>query len=156
MTATKIKKLLLAGSIAFTPLVTVAQDFNDPQFVAGAMRGFFQFQIAGMVFLIVIAAMALYFATQREKRRQDLMARYLEKGQDVPHALLPAPPSRQHDLRRGIWLLSWGLGIGLVLYIASGDWSVAAWSLILLFLSAASFINAMMLDPNGRSAGGGQ
>jgi DMSO reductase anchor subunit len=103
----------------------------------------FAFQAGGLMLLVIaVVAMSLFFANKRKKRKQDLIAQFLEKGQEVPPMLLPPPPSKPRELRRGIWLASLGLGIGSVLYIATGDWRVASSCLILLFLSVASFINA--------------
>lgn len=98
------------------------------------------------LFAIIIAAM--YFASQREKRRQEFLARFVEKEKAIPRQLLPPQPSRERELRRGGWLLSLGLSFGLVLYIVTEDWVNAAWSLILLFLAAASFINAALFYPS--------
>lgn len=107
--------------------------------------------ISGPVMVIVVIAIVLFFNSRREQRRYDLFARFVDKGQDIPRELLPQPPSRQREMIRGVWLLCIGLGIGLVLYIATSDWTVAAWSLILLFLSAASFINAALFSTQAGS-----
>ena len=102
-------------------------------------------------FAIIIAAM--YFAGQREKRKQEFLSRFVEKEQAIPSEILPVPPSRHRELRRATWLLFLGLAVGLVLFIATGDWRVAAWSLIVLFLAVASFINAWFFYPNSGDSG---
>lgn len=141
MTGPKIRKLALIGSLLFVPTLAFAQDALDPLNEELAAQAMFQQGVGGVVLLIAVIGMALLFANQREKRRQELIARFLDKGQEIPPVLLPGP-SQQREMRRGVWLASLGIGLGLVLYIASGDWRVAAWCLILLFLSVASFLNA--------------
>ena len=159
MTPLKIRQLALAGGLLMTPISALAQQFSDAdnELAAMAMEQMNRQVIAGAASLTVIIVAALVLATLREKRRQDLFARFAEKGQEIPIALLPAPPSRQRELRRAIWLSALGLGLGLVLYISTSDWRVAAWCLILLFLAAASFINAALFYrpvPSGESSWG--
>lgn len=148
------KKLALAGALLFAPVLASAQEALDPFNEELASQAIFAqgvVMVAGVVLVIAVIAMALRFASQREQHRQELIARFLDKGQEIPPALLPGP-SRQRELRRGVWLAGLGIGIGLVLYIASGDWRVAAWCLILLFLSAASFLNAALFYRDAGSA----
>jgi hypothetical protein len=140
----KTEQLFLAGSLLLTPTLSLAQ----PEGLREALPG-------TALFVIAISVIALFFGTLREKRRQDLIARFVDKGQEIPRSLLPQLPSRQRELRRGIWLTSLGLGVGLVLYIASGNLRVAAWCLILLFLGAASFLNAVLFYPNRMRKGDG-
>lgn len=142
MTGPKTLKLALAGNLLFVPILTLAQEGPSLGDGFSEMEYGLSGPTAGMISLIVIVGMALFFAMQREKRRQDLVARFLDNGREIPPGVLPPTPSRQRELRRGVWLASLGIGIGLVLFIATSDWRVAAWCLILLFLSAASFLNA--------------
>lgn len=152
-----LKNLAIIAGGAFAPILALAQDTLDDEAMAQFMRDsalmgdpFAAQTYAGTIGFVVIIVAAMLFAYAREKRRQELLARFLEKEQEIPATLLPAPPSRQREIRRGIWLSSLGLGLGLVLYIASGEWVTAAWSLILIFLAAASFINAAFFYENGR------
>ena len=113
--------------------------------------GFDLLRITSVVLFVVIIGMALLFASHREKRKQELIARFVDKGQEIPPTLLPPLASSQRELRRGVWLTSLGLGLGLVLFIATGDLQAAAWCLILLFMGAASFINAALFYPKSDS-----
>jgi len=113
----------------------------------------FVFAGMGMLFVLGIVGLALYFGTRVERTRLALIERVLEKGERVPPELLRrtnelAPEAqRRRDLRRGIGLLAWGLGVAVVFYIVSGgQLRAAAWSLIFLFLSAASFLNWYLSD----------
>lgn len=135
MTAPKIARVLLTASLLLAPGLALAQrDWVEE--VQGAAAG-------TAFFVIAIALIAVLFGTIREKFKRDLFARFVDKGQEIPAALLPRPPSRERELRRGVWLTSLGLGVGLALFIAGGP-RVAAWCLILLFLAAASFLNAVL------------
>lgn len=161
MTKIKIRQLVLTGGLLMTPILALAQQFSDAdnELAAMAMEQMNRQAIGGAVSLTIIIVVALIFATLRDKRRQDLFARFAEKGQEIPPALLPAPPSRLRELRRATWLSALGLGLGLVLYIGTSDWRVAAWCLILLFLGAASFVNAALFYPprrSGESSSGSQ
>jgi multisubunit Na+/H+ antiporter MnhB subunit len=143
MTRPIVEQLLLAGSLVLTPALACAQ----PEWVEEARN-----DAAGMaLFIIAIALIAVVFGTLREKRKHDLIARFIDKGQEIPPSLLPPPPSTQRELRRGIWLTALGLGVGLVLYITTGNLRVAAWCLIPLFLGGASFFNAVLFYPKNDS-----
>lgn len=135
MTRSKTEHVLLAGSLLLAPALAFAQ----PEWVDDVRET----AAFAAVFVIVVAVIALPFGILREKFRRDLLARFVDKGQEIPAALLPRPPSRDRELRRGVWLTSLGLGVGLVLFTAGGP-RVAAWCLILLFLGAASFLNAVL------------
>lgn len=163
MTCKPLQKFTLAGAALFTPILVLAQQ-NPTVLTPGELTAldsnlFGQLPLVMMIGLFVVIVAAIYFASQRDRRKQEFLARFVDKEQAIPQELLPAPPSRHRELRRGTWLLSLGLGVGLVLYIATSDWHAAAWSLILLFLAAASFINAKFFYPgsgSGRQAGNGQ
>ena len=115
----------------------------------------FQFVLV-LTFVFIVVFVPLYFAAKRERHRHALYVQFLEKGQEIPPELLPRSATRasarEREMIRGIWLISLGLGLGIVLYIATTNWRIAAWSLILLFLGAASFVNALLLSPPDKSA----
>ena len=135
MTRPTIERLLLAASLFLAPALAFGQsDYLEDVREAAAGTA---------VFVIIVAVIAVVFGILREKFRRDLFARFIDKGQEIPAALLPRPPSRERELRRGVWLTCLGLGVGVVLFMAGGP-RVAAWSLILLFLAAGSFLNAML------------
>lgn len=105
----------------------------------------------GIIFVLAIIAMSFAIAVRQNKQRLDVIERLLEKGQPVPRELfgktpLPLPPHVQQrvDLRRGIVLLGWAIGIALLMYFGFGQLRAAAWGLLFLFLSVASFVNAYL------------
>ena len=143
-----VRELALAGSVALAPLPALAQVRTDGDPIAlAAVESFFDQARIGMIGLVVVIVAALVFASLRERRKQELLARFADKGQEIPRELLPTPPSPHREMRRGVWILSLGLGLGLVLFFATNDWAIAAWSLIPLFLGAAAFINAAFFYP---------
>jgi hypothetical protein len=146
MTKPKTQHLLLASCLLSVPALAVGQ----PEWVEIA-RDLDQAAAGTAVFVIILAAVVMLFGTIHAKFKRDLFARFVDKGQEIPVALLPRPPSRERELRRGIWLTSLGLGVGFALFLAGGP-RAAAWCLILLFLAAASFLNAVLFyrDDSGR------
>jgi Na+/melibiose symporter-like transporter len=136
----------LAGTIIlFTPMPTLAAQEDVPVHTMFLALG-------GMLLSLAIVVIALHFSTKSQREKQKLIEQCIEKGRDVPPELLAqtiplkkqTEYTRRRDIRRGIWLLYWGLG--LVAYIASDDLKSAAFSLIFLFLGAGSFVNAMFFS----------
>jgi hypothetical protein len=81
----------------------------------------------------------------RDKRRNDLIGRFIDKGLPIPPELLPGSASRTGERRRGSLLLALGLGLGCAVYFGTNDLRVAAaWSAVLVFLGVASFVNAAL------------
>ena len=103
-----------------------------------------------LTLVLIVIFVPLYFAGKREQRRNALYLQFLERDKEIPAELLPRSASRrssrQRDIVRGVWLACIAVGLGLVLYVFTSEWRVAVWALIPLFLSAASFINAWLLD----------
>ena len=150
-----IRAALLGIGCTLVPVLTVAQQGLSDEELRELLLSqpvtenpFGYAPLAGAIGLFAVIIAAMYFASQRERRRQDFLLQFVEKDRQIPQGLLPPQPSRQREIRRGVWLLSLGLGLGLVLYIASGEWVTAAWSLILLLLAAASFVNAVFFYPD--------
>jgi hypothetical protein len=135
------KGLALAGYLVLTPALGFAHDTTDPVAPSPEHTPVHFYVLPALIVLTIIAA--LLFAAMHEKRKQELIARFIDKGQEIPPTLLPAPTA-QRDTRRGIWLTSFALGLGLVLYLATGELRAAVWGLLPLFLAAASFVNAAL------------
>jgi uncharacterized protein DUF6249 len=148
MTA-KTRLSLTAGvGLLLTPMLALAQghDGEIPAHVV-ALAGM------GMLMVLGIITIVFYFTSRVERARFDLIERLIARGERVPSDLfkrpneVPPEEQRRRDFRRGIVLLAWGLGIGVVFYILShGQLRAAAWSLIFLFLSGASFLNWYLAD----------
>ena len=74
--------------------------------------GFFLSLLAGV-------AVTLYFRAAREHERHETLRKMVEKGQEIPSALLIPPHQPASDLRRGLVLV--GVGIGLSVMLAGAD-----------------------------------
>lgn len=93
----------------------------------------------------------LVFASFREKRRNELLARFIERGQEIPGSLLPQPQSRQRALRTGTLLTLASLALGVALQASTHDFGVVVWCLIPLSLGLGCFINAAFFYPDPAS-----
>ena|SRR5688572_25165259 len=72
-----------------------------------------------VLFVCLVAAMAvtLHFRTVRERDRHETLRRMVDKGMEIPPALLVPPNRPASDLRRGLVLV--GAGLGLIVLIAT-------------------------------------
>jgi hypothetical protein len=113
------------------------------------------FPIVGIVFLsifgapVLIVAVILYFTMSRTRQLHKTVRMMVEKGQEVPAALLapPLPAQRQRsDMRRGVVLVM--VGIGLMLFFgAVNEWEGGAWAIgIIPFLIGAGYLLVWKLD----------
>jgi hypothetical protein len=157
MTPSTLRKPLWIALALAAPLLAVAQEGPavDPGGIAwgpwGASPGAGQmFAMRGipLLFVVLITAVVLTFVNQRERRRQETLARFIERGQEIPAALLPpARYSRNVSLRRGVGLTCLAIGLGVAIYLNTGDFRSAAWCLVPLSLGIGSFINAALSNP---------
>lgn len=84
------------------------QDRREPPAVAIVVPLGFFFSVA------LVLALILYFRIRMERIRQQTIQLALDKGVELPRELI-APASRPSDLRRGLVLVSGGLGLAAVL-----------------------------------------
>ena len=137
--------LFAAALMLFIPMLAMAQA-PAPPLQPPAHWVVLAAVIPGCLFVLGIIAVTLHFAHKQDRSRLQTIERLIEKGQPVPRALLVphevAPEVRRRiDLQHAILLLCLGLGGGLALWLVTGQWRMAAWSLIFLFLSVGKFIN---------------
>jgi uncharacterized membrane protein YfcA len=146
---TRIMQLsLLAGTIVLSmPTSALAVEDIPPRVLFMAF--------GGLLFSLAVVAIVHFFAVRAQRQRLELIERYIEKGQEVPSELLAkavtmSPEkraiSRQRDMRRGCWLLFWGLGFALLGYLSTGQLKSTILGLIFLFLSAGSFVNGLFFS----------
>lgn len=97
---------------------------------------------------VLIVAVIMYFSMSRTRAMHRTVRMMVEKGQEVPAALLNPPPAvrQRSDMRRGIVLVM--VGLGLMLFLgAVNDWSGGAWALgIIPFLIGAGYFLVWKLE----------
>lgn len=136
--------------VLMLPLVALAQAAEDgisPELAASMnmerhytdmvlMRGL------PMLFLLVVIVAGLMFAAARDRHRNELLARFIDRGQEIPAVLLPQPHSRQRSLRAGTLLTLGSLALGVVLLASWQDIRIIVWCLLPFSLGLGCFINA--------------
>lgn len=80
-----------------------------------------------LVTLLIVAA-ALYAGYRKDRQRHETLRLAIERGADIPPALLVPPTPPKSDLRRGVLLVSVGLALAVLLLAVSpapGVWTAA-------------------------------
>jgi hypothetical protein len=97
---------------------------------------------------VAIVGVILYFSFSRTRALHRTVRLMVEKGQEVPAALLNPPPvvRQRSDLRRGIVLVMVGLGL-MIFFGAVNEWEGGVWSLgIIPFLIGVGYFLVWALD----------
>jgi hypothetical protein len=79
---------------------------------------------------VLIVAVIMYFGFSKTRALHRTVRLMVEKGQEVPAALLNPPPAQRQrsDMRRGVLLLM--VGVGLVIFFGViADWDSGVWTL---------------------------
>lgn len=80
---------------------------------------------------VLIVGLIMYFGFSRNRMMHKTIRMMVEKGQEVPAALLAPPPPavrQRSDMRRGVVLVM--VGIGLMLFFAAvNDWEGGSWAI---------------------------
>jgi hypothetical protein len=79
---------------------------------------------------VLIVAVIMYFGFSKTRALHRTVRMMVEKGQEVPAALLNPPPAQRQrsDMRRGVLLLMVGLGLVIFLGVIA-DWESGVWTL---------------------------
>jgi len=111
--------------------------------------------LVGIVFLtifgapVLIVALIMYFGFSKNRMMHRTIRMMVEKGQEVPAALLAPPPPAQRqrsDMRRGVVLVMVGLGL-MVFLGAMNDWEGGAWAIgIIPFLIGVGYLLVWKLE----------
>jgi hypothetical protein len=89
---------------------------RDPPIVAILVPTVFFLTLTGIV------AMSLYASFRKDRERHETLRLVIERGGSIPPELVSPPPKRPtSDLRRGIVLLSGGVGLTILLAAASQE-----------------------------------
>jgi hypothetical protein len=111
--------------------------------------------LVGIIFLtvfgapVLIVGVIMYFGFSRNRMMHRTVRMMVEKGQEVPAALLVPPPAavrQRSDMRRGVVLVM--VGVGLMLFFAAvNDWEGGAWAIgIIPFLIGAGYLLVWKLE----------
>ncbi|MEY2439648.1 MAG: hypothetical protein QOI34_1033 [Verrucomicrobiota bacterium] len=111
--------------------------------------------LVGIIFLtvfgapVLIVGVIMYFGFSRNRMMHRTVRMMVEKGQEVPAALLVPPPAavrQRSDMRRGVVLVM--VGVGLMLFFAAvNNWEGGAWAIgIIPFLIGAGYLLVWKLD----------
>jgi Flp pilus assembly protein TadB len=80
---------------------------------------------------VLIVGLIMYFGFSRNRMMHKTIRMMVEKGQEVPAALLVAPPPavrQRSDMRRGVVLVM--VGVGLMLFFAAvNNWEGGSWAI---------------------------
>lgn len=115
--------------------------------------------IVGMVFLtvfatpVMIVALIMYFSMSKTRAMHRTVRMMVEKGQEVPAALLNPPPAQRQrsDMRRGVVLVMVGLGV-MVFLGAVNDWEEGAWAIgIIPFLIGVGYLAVWKLEQKNKT-----
>jgi Domain of unknown function (DUF6249) len=97
---------------------------------------------------VLIVAVIMYFGFSKTRALHRTVRLMVEKGQEVPAALLNPPPAQRQrsDMRRGVVLVM--VGLGLMIFLAAvNDWEGGAWSIGLIpFLIGAGYLLVWKLE----------
>jgi hypothetical protein len=79
---------------------------------------------------VLIVAVIMYFGFSKTRALHRTVRLMVEKGQEVPAALLNPPPTQRQrsDMRRGVLLLMVGVGLMIFLGVVA-DWDSGVWTL---------------------------
>ena len=115
--------------------------------------------IVGVVFLsifgapVLIVGLIMYFSMSKTRAMHRTVRMMVEKGQEVPVALLYPPPAirQRSDMRRGIVLVMVGVGL-MIFFAAVNEWEGGAWAIgIIPFLIGCGYLLVWKLE--GSKAG---
>lgn len=110
--------------------------------------------IVGIIFLfifatpVMIVGLIMYFSMSKSRAMHRTVRMMVEKGQEVPAALLNPPPAvrQRSDMRRGVVLVMIGVGL-MIFFGATSDWDGGAWALgIIPFLIGCGYLLVWKLE----------
>jgi hypothetical protein len=105
--------------------------------------------VAFFVFLTIIVVANLYSGYRKDRSKQETLRLMVEKGAQIPVELIQPPPKRTNDLRRGLLLLT--AGLGLVLFLAILNQSPRLWSVGLVpVLLGTGYLAAWRIESSTR------
>jgi uncharacterized protein DUF6249 len=105
------------------------------------MEGYVALFIPIVFFVCLLGAVALTlrFRTSQERERHETLRKMVEKGMEIPTAMLVPPSRPTSDLRRGLVLVGLGLGlVPLLMFTAEKLWAIG---LVAILMGVAFLIS---------------
>lgn len=90
--------------------------------------------LAFFLFLFLGVTAGLYLGVRKDRERQETLRAMIQRGGTIPPELLVPPVKKFSDLRRGIILISGGLGLSIFIGVMPTDrgvWSVGVIPMLL-------------------------
>ena len=111
-------------------------DKNDPPAVATVA-------VAGFFISVIVCILGVLYAVYRiYRQRSETLRLMVEKGVPIPPELLIPPARPTNDLRRGLLLIGFGLGLGVFLFAVADKPGMWTLGLVPLLLGAGYVIAA--------------
>lgn len=104
--------------------------------------------------IVLVVAAVLFARYRRDRQLHETLRQMIERGVDIPPAMLVPPQVKPNDRRRGIILLSLGVGCSGFLAIVAGGAGTGAWGLGLVpaFLGAGYLLSSFLEKNEATSA----
>ena len=101
--------------------------------------------------IVLVVGAVLFGRYRREKQLHETLRQMIERGVDIPPALLVPPQVKPNDRRRGIILISLGVGGSAFLALVTGGAGGGAWGLGLVpaFLGAGYLLSSFLEKNDG-------
>lgn len=101
--------------------------------------------------IVLVVGVVLFARYRREKQLHETLRQMIERGVDIPPALLVPPQVKPNDRRRGIILISLGVGGSAFLALVTGGAGGGAWGLGLVpaFLGAGYLLSSFLEKSDG-------
>ena len=153
-TLSALVRAIVLVALIFLPAVTFAQD--DPNQWLKDLATISIWPLAPIIMLGLVCVTDII----KERQRSKLVEKIVNAGQEIPAELLAQflpenkfksketrTPSEKYrdDLKFGIFFICLGLGVGLALSLIFEP-KMGLWSLIFIFLSLGSFLNALLIS----------
>lgn len=106
--------------------------------------------IAFFVFVLVIIGLSQYYGHKRTRMQTDLYMEYLKQGKEIPEKLMVRQKDVSSNLKRGIILMSVGLGVCIFLFAQNTngtEWTMG----VIPFLIGVGYLIVYRLSKNSEA-----
>jgi hypothetical protein len=104
--------------------------------------------LAFFLFLFLGVAAGIYLGVRKDRERQETLRAMIQRGGTIPPELLIPPVKKFSDLRRGIILISGGLGLSIFIGVMPTDRGVWSVGVIPMLLGAGYLLAWKLTRPD--------